>query len=129
MDLFSQTIKAACSVGLPQISTEKSRELTGATVMASSSQFFLQVYFLCCVVTTSIGGTTDWQKAFSQLENKVKQLEKRLEPLEAKGKFANTISSPYSSCLIIRTILLLTLDLGYEYTSLYTKESTHLNRV
>ena len=85
MDLFSQTIKTACSVGLPQTSTEKSRELTGATVMATSIQVFLQVSLLCCVVTTSIGGITDWQKAFSQLENKVKQLEKRLEPLEAKG--------------------------------------------
>ena len=94
-----QTIKTACSVGLPQTSTEKSRELTGATVMAPSIQVFLQVSLLCCVVTTSIGGITDWQKAFSQLENKVKasqeeikslhqmieQLEKRLEPLEAKG--------------------------------------------
>ena len=56
---------------------------------------------LCCVVTTSIGGITDYQKAFSELENSVKvsqeeikslhqkieQLEKRLEPLEAKGEF------------------------------------------
>ena len=47
-----------------------------------------------------MGATTDWEKAFSQLENKVKvsekeidslhqmikQLEKRLEPLEAKGE-------------------------------------------
>ena len=68
--------------------------------MASSIQVFLQVSLLYYVVTTSIGGITDWQKAFSQLENKVKasqeeikslhqmieQLEKRLEPLEAKGK-------------------------------------------
>ena len=63
--------------------------------MAPSIQVFLQVSLLCCLVTTSIGGITDWQKAFSQLESKVKQLEKRLEPLEAKGKFGlSSISSP-----------------------------------
>ena len=63
--------------------------------MAPSIQVFLQVFLLCCVVTTCIGGITDWQKAFSQLENKVKQLEKRLEPLEAKGEFgSSSISSP-----------------------------------
>ena len=68
--------------------------------MATSIQVLLQVSLLCCVVTTSIGGIADWQKAFSQLENKVKasqeetkslhqmieQLEKRLESLEEKGK-------------------------------------------
>ena len=75
--------------------------MTEATVMNPSIQVFLQVALLCCVVTTSIGGITDFQKAFSELENRVKasqeeikslhqkieQLEKRLEPLEAKGEF------------------------------------------
>ena len=69
--------------------------------MAPSIQVFVQVAFLCCVVTTSMGGINDWQKAFSQLENKVmvqqeeimslhqiiEHLEKRLEQLEVKGEF------------------------------------------
>ena len=69
--------------------------------MAPSIQVFLQLAILCCVVTTSMGGITEWQKAFLQLENKVnvqqeeikslhqiiEQLEKRIEPLEAKGEF------------------------------------------
>ena len=69
--------------------------------MNPSIQVFLQVALLYCVVTTSIGGITDWQKAFSELENRVKvsqeeikslhqkidHLEKRLETLETKGKF------------------------------------------
>ena len=77
------------------------RVVTGATVMNPSTQVFLHVALLCCVVTTSIGGITDLQKALSQLENKVKvsqeeikslhqkidHLEKRLEPLEVKGEF------------------------------------------
>ena len=68
--------------------------------MAPSIQAFVQVALLFCVVTTSMGGITDWEKAFSQLENKVnmqqevikslhqmmEQLEKRLEPLEEKGE-------------------------------------------
>ena len=73
---------------------------TGPTIMAPSIQFFLQVAVLCCMVTTSIGGITDFQKAFSELQNEVKeskeeikslhkkieQLE-RLEPLVTKGWF------------------------------------------
>ena len=69
--------------------------------MALNTHVFVQVALLCCVVTTSTGGITDWQKAFSQLENKVnlqqeeikslhqmiEQLEKKLEQLEAKGEF------------------------------------------
>ena len=69
--------------------------------MNPSIQVFLQAALLCCVVTTSIGGITDFQKAFSELENSVKasqkeikslhqkieHLEKRLEPLEEKGEF------------------------------------------
>ena len=69
--------------------------------MTSSIQVFVQVALLCCVVTTSMGGVTDWQKAYSQLEYKVnvqqeevkslyqiiEQLEKRLEQLEVKGEF------------------------------------------
>ena len=68
--------------------------------MAPNIQVFVQVALLLCVVTTSMGGITDLQKAFSQLENKVnvqqeeikllhnlvEQLEKRLEPLEEKGE-------------------------------------------
>ena len=69
--------------------------------MAQSIQVFVQVALLLCVMTTSMGGLSDWQKAFSQLENKVKvsqeeikslhqiieQLEKRLELLERKDEF------------------------------------------
>ena len=68
--------------------------------MAQNIQVFVQVALLFCVVTTSMGGITDLQKAFSQLEDKVnvqqeeikllhnlvEQLEKRLEPLEEKGE-------------------------------------------
>ena len=94
-------VRLALLHGSPQTSTEKSTVLIVATVMAPSIQVFLQVSLLCCVVNTSIGGITDFQKAFSQLENKVKvsqeetkslyqmteQLEKRLKLLEAKGEF------------------------------------------
>ena len=75
--------------------------MTGATGMAQSIQIFIQVALLSCLVTTSMGGIADWEKAFSQLVNKVnvqqeeikslhhlvEQLEKRLEPLEEKGDF------------------------------------------
>ena len=78
---------------------------TGPTVMAPRIQVFLQVAVLCCVVTTSIGGIADFQKAFSELRNEVKeirqqsreetkslhqkieQLERRLEPLATEGWF------------------------------------------
>ena len=76
--------------------------------MAPSIQVFIQVALLCCVMTTSMGGITDWQKAFSQLENNVKvqqeeikslhliieQLEKRLEQLEVKGDFGELHVQP-----------------------------------
>ena len=79
--------------------------------MAPSIQVLVQVPILFCVVTTSMGGTTDWQKAFSQLENKVMEqqeeikslhqiiehLEKRLEQLEVKGEFNEVQIQPYSS--------------------------------
>ena len=95
MDLFSKQT-ALLGYHKPPL-----RVVTEATVMNPSIQVFLQVALLCCVVTTSIGGITDWQKAFSELENKVKvsqeeikslhkkieHLEKRLEPLEAIGEF------------------------------------------
>ena len=69
--------------------------------MAPSIQVFVQVALFFCVLTTSMGGITDWQKDLSQLEYKVKvsqeeikslhqiieQLEKRLEQLEVKGEF------------------------------------------
>ena len=67
--------------------------LTEATVMATNIQVFLQVTLLCYVVTTSIGGIIDYEKAFAKLEKKVdelhrknEQLEKRVEQLEAKGQ-------------------------------------------
>ena len=86
--------------------------------MALSILVFVQVSLWFCVVTTSMGGITDWQKEFSQLENKVKDsqeemtqiiqhLEKRLQILEAKGEFGEIqicTCSPYVSCLSVRTI-------------------------
>ena len=79
--------------------------------MAQSIQVFVQVAIFCCVVTTSMGGIPDWEKAFSQLENKVmvqeeeikslhqiiEQLEKRLEQLEVKGELSEVQIQPYSS--------------------------------
>ena len=76
--------------------------------MAPSIRVIVQVAFLCCVMTTSMGGITDWQKAYSQLENKVnvqqegikslhkiiQQLEKRLEQLETKGEFGEVQLQP-----------------------------------
>ena len=76
--------------------------------MALSIQVFVQVAFWLCVVTTSMGGITDWEKEFSQLENKVKDsqeemkslhqiiqhLEKRLQILEAKGEFGEVQIQP-----------------------------------
>ena len=84
--------------------------LAGATVMAPNVKVFLQVALLCYVVTTSIGGSIDFQKAFATLQKEVEdlkqqsqeeihslvteiellhqkneQLEKRLEQIEAKG--------------------------------------------
>ena len=95
MDLFSKQT-ALLGYHKPPL-----RVVTEATVMNPSIQVFIQVALLCCVVTTSIGGITDFQKAFSELENKVKvsqeeikslhkkieHLEKRLDPLEAIGEF------------------------------------------
>ena len=82
--------------------------LSGTEVMAPSTQVFVQVALLFCMVTTSIGGITDWEKVLLQLENKVnaqqeeimslhqmiEQLEKRLEPLEAKGEFGEIQIQP-----------------------------------
>ena len=98
--------------------------------MAPSIQVFLhiQVVLLCCVVTTSMGGITDWEKAFSELENKVnvqqeeikslhqiiEQLEKRLEQLEAKGEFVEVLIQPAVPTLHVcwsgLYILLLTIE-------------------
>ena len=91
-----------------QTSTDWLTVLTGATVMAQSIQVFAQVALLFCVVTTSMGGVTDWQKAYSQLEYKVKvqeeeikslhqileQLEMRLRSLETKGEFVEVQIQP-----------------------------------
>ena len=82
--------------------------LTRDTDMVLSIQVFVQVVLLFCVVITSMGGNTDWQKAFSRLENKVKvqqeeirslhqiidQLEKRLEQLETKGELGEDQVQP-----------------------------------
>ena len=79
--------------------------------MALSIQVFLQLAIVCCVVTTSMGGITDWEKAFSQLENKVnvqqeeikslykmiEQLEKRLEPLEVNSESGESQIQLYST--------------------------------
>ena len=68
--------------------------------MAPSIQVFVQVALLFCVVTTCMGEIIDWQKEFSQLEDKVmeqqdeikslhqiiQQLEMRLQKLEMKGE-------------------------------------------
>ena len=78
--------------------------------MAPNVKVFLQVALLCYVVTTSIGGSIDFQKALATLQEEVEdlkqqsreeinslvteieslhhkneQLEKRLEQIEAKG--------------------------------------------
>ena len=58
----------------PQTNTENLSVSTGHTIMAPSIQVFLQVAVLCCVVTTSIGGIADFQKAFSDLQNEVKEI-------------------------------------------------------
>ena len=87
--------------------------------MAPNIQVFLQLAVLCCVVTTSFGAISDFQKAFLELQKevneikqhsqeeikllvteqkrskeeiqslhlKIKQLEKRLEPLVTNGVF------------------------------------------
>ena len=72
--------------------------------MAPIIQVSVQVAILFCLVTASMGDIKDWQKALSQLENKVKvqgeeiqslhqmmeQFEKRLKPLEAKGEMVKS---------------------------------------
>ena len=96
------------SLWLPPTTTEKLILLRGTQVMAPSIWVSVQVALLCCVVTTTMGGITDWEKAFSQLEKKVnvqqeeikslhqmiEQLEKRLEPLEVKGEFGEIHIQP-----------------------------------
>ena len=100
--------------------------------MATTIQVFLQMALLFCVVTTSMGGITDCQKALSQLENKVnmqqeeimslhqmmEQLEKRLEQLEVKGEFHEVEIQPASSYLglLVRTILQFNMEcMGLQY--------------
>ena len=76
--------------------------------MALSIQVFIQVALWLCVVTTSMGGITDWEKGFSQLEKKMKDsqeemkslhqiiqhLEERLQIREAKGEFGEVQIQP-----------------------------------
>ena len=76
--------------------------------MALSIQVCVQVALCLCVVTTSMGSITDWEKEFSQLENKVKDsqeemkslhqiiqhLEKRLQILEMNGEFGEVQIQP-----------------------------------
>ena len=74
--------------------------------MAPNIQVLLQAAVLCCVVTATTGGITDFQKAFLELQNEVKELkqlsqeeigslhlkiellEKKLEALQAKGELS-----------------------------------------
>ena len=105
------TIKLVCStVVTTNYSTKNLSVLAGAIVMAPNVKVFLQVALLCYVVTTSIGGIIDFQKALTTLQKEVEdlkqqsqeeinslvteieslhhkneQLEKRLEQIEAKG--------------------------------------------
>ena len=86
--------------------------------MAPNIQVFVQVALLCCVITTSMGGINDWQKGFSQLENKVNEqqgvieslhqiiehLEKRLEQLEVKGEFGDILIQPTGPILSLSVI-------------------------
>ena len=71
--------------------------------MAPKIQVFLQVALLCYVVTNSIAGVIDFEKAFARLEKEMKdlkqysqeeidslhkkneELEKRLERIESNG--------------------------------------------
>ena len=67
--------------------------------MATSIHVFVQVAILFCVVTTSMGGITDFQKSFAEEETKslhqiIEQLEKRLEQLEVKGEFVEVQTQP-----------------------------------
>ena len=80
--------------------------------MAPNMQVLLQAAVLCCVVTTTIGGHTDFQKAFLELQNEVKELkqlsqeeigslhlkiellEKKLEALQAKGELSEIQIKP-----------------------------------
>ena len=103
-----QGINTACSIAVTTNRTEKSSLLTGATVMAPSIQVFVQVTVFLCMVTTSMGGITEFEEKISQLEIKVKvsqeeikslhwmieQLEKRLEQLEVKGECAEVQIQP-----------------------------------
>ena len=100
--------------------------------MAPSIQVFVQAALLCCVVTTSMGGPSDWQKAFSQLENKVKvsqeeikslhqiieQLEKRLQLLEGKDEFGEFQIHPAVIMPVSQDYPLVDYSV-YGFTSLY----------
>ena len=111
----------------PQTSTDLVTVSTGATVMAQSIQIFVQMALLLCVVTTSMGGITDWQKAYSQLEYKVKvqeeeikslhhileQLEMRLRSLETKGVFWEVQIQPAVPGLHAINIILVRIILLY----------------
>ena len=68
------TIKAVSSVVVITTSTEKLSVFTGATIMAPKIQVFLQVALLCYVVTNSIAGVIDFEKAFARLEKEMKDL-------------------------------------------------------
>ena len=51
--------------------------LAGATVMATIVKVFLQVALLCYVMTTSVGGSIDLQKAFVTLQKEVEDLKQQ----------------------------------------------------
>ena len=51
--------------------------LAEASVMATNVKVFLQVALLCYVVTTSVGGSIDLQKAFATLQKEVEDLKQQ----------------------------------------------------
>ena len=80
------TIKTVSSVVVITTSTEKLSVLTGATIMAPKIQVFLQVALLCYVVTNSIAGVIDFEKAFARLEKEMKDLKEHSAGLEKEMK-------------------------------------------
>ena len=80
------TIKAVSSVVVITTSAEKLSVFTGATIMAPKIQVFLQVALFCYVVTNSIAGVIDYEKAFTRLEKEMKDLKEHSAGLEKEMK-------------------------------------------
>ena len=79
-------IKTVSSVVVITTSAEKLSVFTGATIMAPKIQVFLQVALLCYVVTNSIAGVIDYEKAFARLEKEMKDLKEHSAGLEKEMK-------------------------------------------